>query len=96
MPGQRVLFGVRPEHLTNTWTEDNRDGVGLVPLDIPVEIVEPLGADTLVFGRLGNSEIVSRISTTTNIHPGEVTRVHVDMKRTHVFDRDTGLRLGAS
>ena len=94
--GQRVLFGVRPEHLTNTWTEDNRDGVGLVPLDIPVEIVEPLGADTLVFGRLGNSEIVSRISTTTNIRPGEVTRVHVDMKRTHVFDRDTGLRLGAS
>lgn len=91
--GRKVLFGVRPEHLTNTFTADNRDGAGLVPLDIPVEIVEPLGADTLVFSRLGQSEIVSRISTTAGLQPGKVTRVHVDMSRTHLFDPETGARL---
>jgi multiple sugar transport system ATP-binding protein len=92
--GQKVVFGVRPEHLTNTFTADNRDGAGLVPLDIPVEIVEPLGADTLVFSRLGTSEIVSRISTTAGLRPGAMTRVHVDMTRTHLFDPETGARLG--
>jgi multiple sugar transport system ATP-binding protein len=91
--GRKVLFGVRPEHLTNTWTEENRDGVGLVPLDIPVEIVEPLGADTLVFSRLGDSEIVSRISGSAGVRPGGTTRVHVDMHRTHLFDPETGMRL---
>jgi multiple sugar transport system ATP-binding protein len=92
--GRHVVFGVRPEHLTNTWTADNRDGVGLVPLEIPVEIVEPLGSDTLVFSRLGGTEVVSRIATTANVRPGETTRVHVDMARTHFFDRETGVRLG--
>jgi multiple sugar transport system ATP-binding protein len=92
--GRKVLFGVRPEHLTNTFTAENRDGAGLVPLDIPVEIVEPLGADTLVFSRLGPTEIVSRISATGSVKPGETTRVHVDMNRTHLFDPETGVRLG--
>jgi multiple sugar transport system ATP-binding protein len=59
---RKVLFGVRPEHLTNVFTAEKRDGAGLVPLDIPVEIVEPLGADTLVFSRLGKTEIVSRVA----------------------------------
>ena len=92
--GKKVQFGVRPEHLTNTWTEDNRDGIGLVPVDIPVEIVEPLGADTLVFSRLGNSEIVSRISTMSRLAAGGSVRVNVDMNRMHLFDPDTGARLG--
>jgi multiple sugar transport system ATP-binding protein len=93
--GRSVLFGVRPEHLTNTWTEENRDGTGLVPIDIPVEIVEPLGADTLVFSRLGESEIVCRISTTGRLQPGTKTRINVDMNRAHLFDVETGARIAA-
>jgi multiple sugar transport system ATP-binding protein len=91
--GRPVTFGVRPEHLTNTWTADNRDGAGLVPMEIAVDILEPLGADTLVFSRIGDTEIVSRISSTDNVQAGKKTSVHVDMSRTHVFDKDTGVRL---
>jgi multiple sugar transport system ATP-binding protein len=91
--GRSVTFGVRPEHLTNTWTAENRDGAGLVPMEIAVDILEPLGADTLVFSRIGDTEIVSRISSTDNVQPGKKTSVHVDMGRTHLFDKDTGVRL---
>jgi multiple sugar transport system ATP-binding protein len=90
---RKVLFGVRPEHLTNVFTAEKRDGAGLVPLDIPVEIVEPLGADTLVFSRLGKTEIVSRVATTADLRPGEQIPVHVDMNAVHLFDPETGDRL---
>jgi multiple sugar transport system ATP-binding protein len=92
--GRSVIFGIRPEHLTNTWTEENRDGLGLVPVEIPVEIVEPLGADTLIFGRLGESEIVSRLANAARLPAGSKTRVHADMNRMHLFDAQSGARLG--
>ena len=59
-----MVLGLRPEDFTNTWTEESRDGSGVVPLDVAVEIAEPLGSDTLVFSRLGASEIVGRLSAT--------------------------------
>jgi multiple sugar transport system ATP-binding protein len=89
-----VIFGIRPEHLTNTWTEENRDGRGLVPMELPVEIVEPLGADTLVFSRLGKTEILSRLSSTARLPVGGKMRIHADMNRMHLFDPETELRLG--
>ncbi|GLQ55113.1 ABC transporter ATP-binding protein [Devosia nitrariae] len=94
--GQKVLFGVRPEHLTNVFTAENRGGAGLVPIEIPVEIVEPLGADTLVFSKLGGSEIVSRVAGSADLRPGTRIPVHVDMSRTHLFDPETGVRLTAT
>ena len=51
--GKPVVLGIRPEDLTNTWTDESRDGSGVVPLDVVVEIAEPLGSDTLIFSRIG-------------------------------------------
>jgi multiple sugar transport system ATP-binding protein len=92
--GHDVVFGIRPEHLTNTWTEENRDGHGLVPVEITVEIAEPLGADTLIFGRLGKSEVVSRLANAARLQVGSKTRVHADMNRMHLFDPRSEARLG--
>ena len=49
--GRDVVFGIRPEDLTNTWTEERRDEGAAVPVDVTVEITEPLGSDKLIFGR---------------------------------------------
>ena len=46
-PGATVVFGIRPEDLTNTWTDERHEGAGAVPLDLAVEITEPLGSDKL-------------------------------------------------
>ena len=54
-PGEPVVLGIRPEDLTNTWTDERREGAGVVPLDLAVEITEPLGADKLVFSRIGEA-----------------------------------------
>jgi multiple sugar transport system ATP-binding protein len=45
--GSNVVLGLRPEHLTNAWTDHDRDA--LAPFPVKVEIAEQLGADTLIF-----------------------------------------------
>src|SRR6185437_7482835 len=49
--GQRVLFGTRPEHLALA-----SDGAGLAA---QVVVVEPTGADTQVFAKVGATEVTA-------------------------------------
>jgi multiple sugar transport system ATP-binding protein len=84
-----VVFGIRPEDLTNTWTEERHEGAGAVPVDIPVDITEPLGSDKLVFGRLGQGEIIARITSTETPAPGSSLRLHAHMAHMHLFDPKT-------
>ena len=92
-PGKAVVLGLRPEDFTNTWTEESRDGSGVVPLDVTVEIAEPLGSDTLVFSRLGTSEIVGRLSAAAAPAVGSQVRLNAHLNRMHLFDPDTGVAL---
>jgi multiple sugar transport system ATP-binding protein len=85
--GRNVVFGIRPEHVTDVWTEQNRDR--LVPIEIAVDLTEPLGADTLVFSRIGTVEVVCRVSAAARLVVGSVAPLHVDMSQMHVFDRDS-------
>ena len=93
LAGKPVVLGLRPEDFTNTWTEESRDGSGVVPLDVVVEIAEPLGSDTLVFSRLGASEIVGRLSATAAPAIGAPVRLNAHLNRMHLFDADTGSAL---
>jgi len=85
--GSAVVFGIRPEHVTDVWTEQNRDT--LVPLEIAVDLTEPLGADTLVFTRIGAAEVVCRVSAAARLAVGGTAPLHVDMSQMHAFDRET-------
>ena len=54
--GKEVEFGIRPEHLTerrpHTKTSDFAD------LDVKVEVVEPMGMDSMVYFSIKNAERV--------------------------------------
>ncbi len=77
----QVTFGVRPEHLTTGSVE------GLVLGTLTVDIVEHLGGDTLVYGRLpdGQSLIIS-LDGQRDLHPGHQVPVRFDPAKCHVFD----------
>ena len=60
--GQAVYYGVRPDHLSVA----NCGG-----FDATVDVVEPTGADTLVFARAGNQKICGAFSERYNFKPGE-------------------------
>ena len=84
--GRTVLVGLRPEHL---------EIAAAGPLPLTVELLERLGADTIVHGRLGGDGTVltARAAGTVNPGLGEVLRFAVRPEHIHLFDLETGQRL---
>ena len=83
--GQPVTLGVRPEHLgigeTGTWP------------GFKVDIVEPMGADTVIWCSDGERTVQVRAGGDQWAVPGEQQSLTLDPTRISVFATDTGLRL---
>jgi ABC-type sugar transport system ATPase subunit len=84
--GRPVVVGIRPEHL-----------VPCAPADAcitgTVEMVEQLGADTLVHVGHGGALIVVRLSQVVNPVVGSAYAVTADPARVFLFDSATGVRV---
>ncbi len=84
-----LILGVRPEHVSI----DAQGGPGSWPLQ--VDVLEMLGAERLVYGRLGDALFTLRIDGML-VPPrhGDVVRLHVPPERLHWFDAGSGRRVG--
>ncbi len=82
----KVTAGIRPEHAI-------ADANG--PLSITVQMGEPLGANTLLHGRLDSTKEAFTISLPGVHHAvaGEIIRFSVDPANMHFFDAETGRRI---
>jgi len=87
--GRRRLFGVRPEHL-EPCSESQAQ------LVLEVDLVEPLGADTLVYGHLRNkpkgARLAARVHSSLTVCAGRLP-LRYDAANVHYFDAETGMRL---
>ena len=82
--GRPVVWGARPEHL------DLADaGVAAT-----VAVVEPTGAETHVVARLGGREITVVLRERRAFRPGETLHLQPRAALAHLFDAETGARLG--
>ncbi|MFC0674094.1 ABC transporter ATP-binding protein [Brachybacterium hainanense] len=86
-----VTVGVRPEDL-----EISTDGTGLA---VEVDVVEELGADAYVYGRLAGSDetakpIIARVDGRKPPMKGETVHFRPAQGHLHLFDTSTGARLG--
>ncbi|MFQ3182924.1 MAG: sn-glycerol 3-phosphate transport system ATP-binding protein [Alteromonas macleodii] len=81
-----VTIGIRPEHII-----PDADG----PLSMAVQMGEPLGANTLLHGRLLSSRDAFTVSLTGVHHTvtGDIIRFGFDPKNLHFFDPQTSERL---
>ncbi len=81
-------FGIRPEHVG----VDTGEGWPFtVPL--PVEVVEPMGSDTLLWTRLGGQSFTMRVTSERAPRDGETVTIGFDPANASLFDRETGERL---
>ncbi len=81
---RRVVLGVRPENLALG------DVVGQ-SFDGRVEVVEPLGAETVLqVAAAGTTVTVSRVPPDIPIRPGAAVGLAVEPDRLHLFDAGTG------
>jgi len=85
--GKAVKLGIRPEHF------GLGEGENQVPLH--VRVVEQLGADTLVHGNLGDTNVpmVLRLEGVQTLQAGGVVQLHIPRDALHVFDGETGKRV---
>ena len=84
--GQRVLLGVRPEHLRLA----SEGGIG-----VRVVVVEPTGADTFVSCEHQGQSVSVLLRERQQFQPGSTIRVAPDPAQLHVFDAESGQRVDA-
>jgi len=83
--GQEVVLGVRPEHLeiasNGTWP------------GFKVDIVEPMGADTIIWCSDAVGSLQVRTTGSRRAAPGDHLTLHVDPTQVSLFSAQTGERL---
>jgi multiple sugar transport system ATP-binding protein len=90
-PGESLLLGIRPEHLTlGASANKNFHGV--------VESVEALGNDTYIAVKIldldrGDIVLQARVSPDRSVAVGEEVWLAVTIDKVHLFDPDTSLSL---
>ena len=82
-PGQ--ILGIRPEHL---------DLVETGGLEFKVHTVELLGAERLLYGKVGDEDVTVRVEEGKPFpKPGETTQISAREDRLHWFNAETGKRI---
>ncbi len=85
--GRDMLFGIRPEHLTEVKNLD-RDNIAV--FELTPEVIEPMGMETLVHLWLQGAEVCCRIDPTTPAEPGRPMQFAADLNHMHLIDPESG------
>ncbi len=78
--GQRVLAGIRPEHIHHA-----SNG----PINAIVDVVEPVGHETIVYASSGDARLVAIFEPAVTPRAGETIAMSVDVDGMHLFDAAT-------
>ena len=85
--GKPMVFGMRPEHLFE-YHEQGKPGWERV--DLKVDVVEPMGMETMVHFFIGAEPVCARVAPETECHPEQMLPLTADMNNMHLMDGDTG------
>jgi len=85
----KVVLGVRPEHIVLG------DAAGSMPFstDAEIEIVEPMGSDTLAWTSIAGQSVTFRCDSDVLIESGQKVRLGFDPGRGSLFSSETTNRL---
>jgi multiple sugar transport system ATP-binding protein len=83
----QLLFGLRPEHMTemrSSATPSQR------PFEVTLDVIEPMGMETLVFFNLNGTEMCARTNPLADLQPGKRAQLLADLRYMHLIDADSG------
>ena len=84
--GQKVKYGVRPEHLRPT--------LGGAGFPAKVSVVEPTGPEIHIYADVGAQEICAITQERLELAPGADIRLVPELNRIHLFDPASGQIIG--
>jgi multiple sugar transport system ATP-binding protein len=87
--GKDVLFGLRPEHITET--RGHNGGSQGQEFGITLDVVEPMGMETMVFFKIGDTEVCGRVEPTAAKGAGENMQLRANLDHMHLIDPATNL-----
>ncbi len=87
LTGKELILGLRPEHIT----EPRRgDGDADCEFAATLDVVEPMGMETMVFFRIDGQEICGRVDPGSAARPGDPMRLRANTEHMHLIDPATG------
>ena len=84
-----AVLGIRPEHIASGSAAETMP----IQLDSTVDLVEPLGSDTLARVTVGDSRLWVRMDGQISVHHGDPLPLGFEPARIHLFDKATEERL---
>ena len=84
--GDRLMVGLRPEHLSLGQEPDQG-------FPVEVELVEQMGAQTLLVCRSGPAALRALIGRNDQLHSGERVRLQISPGNIHLFEAESGRSL---
>ncbi len=85
--GKELIFGIRPEDIHDEQIAMDAYGEAKITADIVVS--EMLGAETILYSKIGETEFVARVDTRGDYRPGTEIELAVNMTKGHYFDKET-------
>ena len=90
--GERVIVGIRPENLLGP-RQKAAGETASVP--VIIELVQPLGDEVIVYGRIGENVLVSKLDPRHVPVVGDPLELAVELDKIHLFDAKSERRLVA-
>ncbi|HUK14218.1 MAG TPA: sn-glycerol-3-phosphate ABC transporter ATP-binding protein UgpC [Thermoanaerobaculaceae bacterium] len=88
--GRRVVVGIRPENILEAGAATRG---ATAKIRASVEIVEPLGHEVIVHGRVGDDLLVAKLDPHHVPQLGDSVELAVELEALHLFDAETERRL---
>ena len=85
--GKELIFGIRPEDIQSEQIVIDTNPTWAVKAEVVVS--ELLGAETMLYSKVGGTEFISRVDARDFHSPGEVIDLAFNMNKSHFFDKQS-------
>ena len=85
--GKELIFGIRPEDIKGAQIAIDTYPSSTVKAEVVVS--ELLGAETMLYTRVDDTEFVSKVDARDFHNPGETVELAFDLNKSHFFDKET-------
>ena len=85
--GKELIFGIRPEDIKGAQIAIDTYPSSSVKAEVVVS--ELLGAETMLYTRVDDTEFVSKVDARDFHSPGETVELAFDLNKSHFFDKET-------
>ena len=85
--GANLIFGLRPEHIVEQRPHSEPDQHAF---EVPLEVTEPMGMETLVYFSVAGTEVCGRVNPTAGAQAGRPMKLVADLANMHLINEASG------